>query len=170
VNITLTYPEGRAVLTRVPGAAALRMKTERRNTWNKSHVYTLPAVGWKGILDRLRAEAYGPRGGYKQQSQSLYTAIAKITQAVLERELHPAFKPGCGVVGASADVIPAFLDGPRRKPYPPGQFVLLLPRHVVNRGRVLTVWEPDDWSPGEEPLYSEHLHQVVAVEVGFTGS
>lgn len=169
MNITLTYTEGRTVIGRVPPAVAERLRSTRRHAWNKSHVYTLPAVGWRGVLDELRSKAYGPRGGYNGPT-SLYTAIAKITTAVREWELHPAFVRGRGVVGVSADVVPAFLNGLERSPYPPGEFALLLPKHVMSHGRVLTVWERGDWSPGEEALHGEHLHHLVAAEVGFGGT
>lgn len=171
MKITLSYTEGRTVRTRVTPDLNVALHEVRVHTWNRSHVYNLPAVAWWLILDELRAAAYGPMGGRAQRSSSLYTAIAKITDAVLTNELHPAFTEGRGVVGIAADIIPAFVneDG-TRSPYPPGRFVLLLPQHITSRGRTLTVWQPGGWSPGQEATHSEEFHLRFGVKVGVGGA
>lgn len=167
MKITLTYAEGRTVRTRVTPDLKLALREVRRHSWNKSHVYNLPAIAWRRILDELRAVAYGPMGGRAQRVDSLYVAIAKITEAVITHELHPAFTDGRGVIGGSADIIPAFVtDDGLRSPYPPGRFVLLLPQHIVSRGRTLTIWGPGGWSSGEEPTHSEQFHLRFWVDVG----
>lgn len=148
-------------MKRVPDDLAEAMHEVRKHCWNKSHVYALPAIAWRRILDELRAVAYGPRGGFAVPGESLYSAIGKITEAVRTMELHPAFTDGKGVIGAANEIIPAFLqDDGTRSPYPPGRFALLLPEHIVSRGRMLTVWYPGRWESGEEPLHSERFHLV----------
>ncbi len=164
MKITLSYAEGRSCISRLPDRLAVELREGRKHTWGRSHVYLLPPIGWKLVLDSLRAVAYGPRGGYKHQAPSLYTAIAKIADTVRTWELHPAFVEGRGVVGVTGEVVPAFLIARRRSPYPPGEFVTLMPHHVLDRGRTLTVWRPGDYS-GKDPLCSEGFHTGVFIEV-----
>lgn len=166
MKITLTYHEGRSVLSRLPDWMTEDLRAMRKNSWNKSHVYLMAPVGWKFILDELRAGAYGPQGGYAGPP-SLYTAIAKITDTVRAWELHPAFDEGKAVVGVTGEVVPGFLE-PRpgtRSPYPPGEFVLFAPHHILDRGRKLTMWRPVDWVSGEDPLCREDFHTRVFVEI-----
>lgn len=131
----------------------------RRHCWNKSHVYELPAIAWKRALDELRAVAYGPKGGRSANSESLYSAIAKIADNVRTFELHPAFTPFKGVVGADTTVAPGFLtpDG-QRSPYPPGKFGLLCPHHISRMGTTLTTWSWGDWCLSDEPCHREGFH------------
>lgn len=169
MRIALTYPEGHTVRTRVSRASnelGVALLEARKHTWHKSHVYELPAIAWRRILNELCADAYGPRGGYAHPStKSLYSAIAKITDTVRSYELHPAFTDGRGVVGASGETVPAFIsDDGTRSPYPPGRFVVLTPRHIDSLGRMITFWEPQA-STGEEPLESEGFHLRFWVEV-----
>jgi len=165
MKITLTYMEGRAVMTRVSADLAEAMHEVRKHCWNKSHVYVLPALAWRRILEELRAIGYGPRGGYAERTESLYSAIAKIADAVRAHELHPAFVDGRGVVGSATEIVPAFLsDDGTRSPYPPGRFAVLMPEHLISRGTMLTTWYPGRWSPGESPLHSEGFHLRFWVE------
>lgn len=158
MNIVLTYNEGRSVMSRVADDLAEAMHEVRKHCWHKSHVYELPAVAWRNILDDLRAVAYGPRGGKAEGAESLYSAIAKIADTVRGFELHPAFTDGKGVVGAATEIVPAFIMDGRRHPYPPGEFMLLVPHHIKARGALLTVWRPDVWSGVEEPLHRVGFH------------
>lgn len=165
MRIALTYPEGGTVVKRVSDELAAALLEVRRNSWHRSHVYELPAIAWRRILDELRAVAYGPRGGFAYQSKSLYSAIAKIADIVRSYELHPAFYEGRGVVGASGVTVPAFVsDDGTRSPYPPGRFTVLTPRHINSLGRLITFWEPGV-STSEEPLESEGFHLRFWVEV-----
>jgi hypothetical protein len=142
----------------MPDWLATEMRACRKNSWNKSHVYVMPAVGWKWVLDYLRTDAYGPRGGFAHNAPTLYSAIAKIADAVRKWELHPAFDER-GIVGVSGELVPAFLKGDgTRSPYPPGDFVVLAPHHVLDRGRKLTEWRRADWVSSEDPLCSEDFH------------
>lgn len=166
MKITLTYSEGRACTSRVADDLADAMLEVRRHCWHKSHVYELPAIAWLRILDELRSDAYGPQGGFKERVPSLYSAIAKIAKKVRAFELHPGFQPLMGVVGADPTIIPAFItaDGVR-KPYPPGEFTLLCPEHLVSLGRTLTVWRSDGWcSAVEHPLHREEFHLRFVVD------
>lgn len=164
MKITLTYVEGRVLTRRLPEPIARRLIEGRRNSWNQSHIYLFPPVGWRWILDHLRVEAYGTRGGKKYQADSLYTAIAKITEAVKMWELHPAFAK-IAWYGISAEIVPAFHNDGGLSPYPPGEFVLLAPAHITQQGHKLTVWKPVDWLPGEDPLHREDFHLGVWREI-----
>lgn len=170
MRITLTYNEGRSVMSRVADDLAEAMHEVRKHCWHKSHVYELPAVAWRNILDDLRAVAYGPRGGKAEPAESLYSAIAKIADSVRGFELHHAFTEGQGVIGAATEIVPAFITDGGRHPYPPGDFVLLVPHHIKARGALLTVWEPGDWSSVEEPLYSVGFHLRFWRQSGVGGS
>lgn len=138
------------------------MHEVRRHCWDKSHVYELPAIAWRRVLDRLREIGYGERGGRAINSESFYTAVAKITEAVIEHELHPAFKD-LAVVGIATDVIPAFDWNGYWGPYPPGRFALLCPEHLVRYGRTLTLWREGTWPSAESPLHREDFHRQFAV-------
>ena len=167
MRIALTYAEGRTVQTRVSDELGDAMMEVRRHTWHRSHVYELPAVAWRRILNELTERSYGPRGGKAHpSSKSLYSAIAKIADNVRAYELHPAFTEGKGVVGASGETVPAFVsDDGTRSPYPPGRFAMLVPRHLTTYGRMITFWEPEA-SPGQEPLEREDFHLGFWVKVG----
>jgi hypothetical protein len=166
MRIALTYAEGRTVQTRVSDELGTALLEVRKHTWHRSHVYELPALAWRRILNELTEKAYGPRGGKAHPStKSLYAAIAKIADTVRSYELHPAFTEGRGVVGASGETVPAFVsDDGTRSPYPPGRFAMLTPRHINSLGRMITFWEPEG-SPGQHPLESEDFHLRFWVEV-----
>ena len=163
MKITLTYHEGRSLLRCLDEPLVTFAVDNRKNTWRQSHVYHLPAAGWRRILDNATARAYGPRGG-KKYGASLYTGIAKVAKAVREWELHPAFRPDCGVVGIDTTVLPGFIthDG-LRSPYPNeyAKFVLFCPQLHLDRGRQLTTWEPGSCA-SEHPLHSEEFHRIFA--------
>lgn len=161
--VVLTYAEGRAVVTRVDEDLSDAMLEVRKHCWERSHVYELPAIAWKRALDRLREVGYGQRGGRAVNSESFYTAVAKITEAVVDFELHPAFRD-LAVVGVATEIIPAFEVGEERwSPYPSGRFGLLCPEHLVRYGRTLTVWREGSWPSAESPLHREEFHRQFAV-------
>ena len=160
MKITLTYHEGRAVIDAVPARTGHHLHETRRHTWGRSHIYLLPPVGWRGVMDAMRDAGFGERGG-RRKSDSFYGALAKIVDAVKTWELHPAFRRA-SVVGYDKAVIPAFTHDGGLSPYPdrePVEFVLLHPRHTDTFGFKATTWGPDVWgrSP-ENPCHSSHFH------------
>ena len=162
MRIKLTYAEGRALLVAMPEEVSDRLLAERRHCWNKSHLYELPPVAWREVRDYMRRIGFGQRGGRKH-SESFYSALAQIVEDTVSFELHPAFH-GRAVIGLATDLIPAFIaeDG-TLSPYPPGEFVVLHPQHIVRHGKNLTIWRPDDWASSEDPSHRREFHRGLGV-------
>lgn len=126
--------------------------------------YTLPAIGWRQVLDILVANSFGPLGGKLDRiPKSRYTAIKNIAAAVMAIEGHPALREG-SVLGHTGVVVPAWSDRLTLSPYPPGvlkdtRFVLMWPIHLEANGHPVTAWEPrQPPSDTEELTYREDFH------------
>lgn len=170
MKIILNYHEGRAVLSRAPDWMEENLREGRKHTWKKSHIYEMPAVGWRDLLTILFNTAYGPRGG-KVSGDSLYTAIGKITSAVRSFELHPAFSDSAMLDGRPV-IIPAFMYKKYRTPYPIEDnghtFTVLMPRHQKHNDHTLVTWAPaSEWELArlpEDPMCDEAVHAWFAAQ------
>lgn len=163
MKVRLTHPQWMTVRRRISDDLVEAMIELRSEAIGRAHDYLLPAIGWRRVLTELEATAYGPIGGSTQGPESLYRAISKIANAVATIENHPALTLGKGVMGVSADVIPAWrLDDVSFSPYPMmmrGEFVVLFPELHGGGQRIITVWRPRP--PGSQPesvLHEEILH------------
>jgi hypothetical protein len=163
VIVTLSNYQWNSVRARLDEFHVEQMARHRVHSGRSRFDYLLPAIGWRQVLDRLVEVSFGPLGG-KQQSQpkSLYSAIRTISGAVMRMEGHPALR-WRGVMGISAEVIPAWRTGviAACTPYPQdnAEFVVLWPYQVETAGWTVTAWRPTPGSSDAEQLtYCEDFH------------
>jgi hypothetical protein len=145
--VRLTHTQGRVVMDRVPELHATRMQEHRRAYGRSQHDYTLPAIGWRQVLDKLMGGAYGPNGGkLRNEPVSLYTAISRIANEVAKVEHHPGLS-GHAVIGVQPDVLPVWKyttvsmrPGYDIYPVYTGEFGTLFPHLRAGNGRDFTEW------------------------------
>lgn len=174
--VHLNAQQWQAVAARIPVEWKEAMREHRVQTYGKAHNYDLPAICWRRIFDLLSAKATGPLGGNTQGPEALYGAIQKMIRLIMQAEQHPALVPGRSVTGWRSEVIPAWQDpvSAHRSPYPHDgwTFVLLRPRHFVEREWSLTMWEStpdDDLLVAESRTHCEQLEAVFHAQISPVG-
>jgi hypothetical protein len=164
--IALSGQQWNSVSQRIPAGWKQAMKEHRTQTYGRSHNYDLPAICWRRLFDHLSAQATGPLGGNTQGPEALYSAISVIIRRVMQMEHHPALR-GQAVTGWRPEIIPAWRS-PHRLfscyPVPDEPFVLLIPRHITERGWKLTTWVS---APDDDLLVAESLANSDEMELIF---
>lgn len=137
----------------MPEIIGLAMETNKFRYARKSWAYDLPAIAWRQARDHLVESCFGPMGGkLDTMPMSVYSGLAKISDAVMRMEHHPALIPGRGVKGWVAEIIPAWRRGDVYEPYANGtDMLLLVPRHLTASGHQITTWNPGIVPAGFEP-------------------
>ena len=158
MRIRLSYYQWQSVSARLPELTVRRAVEHRVTATSKSHYYELPAIAWQQIVDILRAEAYGPRGGRREVlPASFYSAKARIEASVAMRLHHPALMKRV-VQFAQDEVIPVWATDDGWTPVPPvglrgvnasesdertpSGFTVLLPHVRTHQGDIVTEWAP----------------------------
>lgn len=165
VIVRLTHQQGRAVLDRCDDQYRGHLLHRRIPYGRRQHDYELPAIGWRTLLDRLEAEAWGPKGGKRRdRPNSFYTGLSRIHAAVARREHHPALAHQ-GVMGVDDEIIPVFSNGRDYSPYPADDrdtFLILVPRAHEVRGHTITEWVVGDRPRSEYLMHpGDHLRFVM---------
>lgn len=143
--VTLTWAQWAACRLRLSEDLVEAM-IEHRSARGKAHDYTLPAIGWRRVMDELSAQAYGPLGGQIAGAEALYRALSKVTDIVGIVETHPAYTLGRAMIGIQKEVFPAWVDlhgpDPIRSPYPAAgcEPRMLRPQHQFQGDNVYTWW------------------------------
>lgn len=150
MRVRLTHAMSDAVVKRVSSDLGAALVAHREPYGRTQHEFTLPAIGWRRILDELLRQCYGPAGGKLKMkgrpSESTYLAIGRIAECVKRIEAHPALREA-GVPGVAGDVLPAWVDvsgepGRRYSPYPRvgWEAWLMVPHQITVSRQTVTVW------------------------------
>lgn len=145
--VRLTHNMAKSVKMRVDADLAAAMDAHRVPYGATQHDYTLPAIGWRRILDCMIGACYGPAGGRLghsgRPSNSAFSAIGRIAKGIGAVEAHPALR-NAAAMGWHGDVVPVWVTPTQVSPYPidGGQFELLVPEHIEQNRSKMTVWHP----------------------------
>ena len=145
--IRLTHNMAKSVKMRVD-ADLVEALDENRVAYGKTqHDYTLPAIGWRRILDQMIAACYGPAGGRLghsgRPSNSAFGAIGRIARGIGAVEAHPALR-NAAAMGWQGEIVPVWVSPTRVSPYPfdGAEFRLLVPHHTELNRTKTTAWYP----------------------------
>jgi hypothetical protein len=135
---------------------------EAEQPWGTAQSWdcTMPAIGWKRVLQALDELVVGPRGGVRRAARSaLVNARHRIAKQLATMEAHPALR-GVAVPETSTVAIPAWWDGERWSIYPltGEKMVILFPSREEWGGMMVTQWHPA--LPAGTGLADEAAHRV----------
>jgi len=106
----------------------------------------MPAIAWRTLRNVLFPHVYSVKGFQRKEAPLTATRALSSIQAGLNlREKHPALR-NAGAIGIHMDILPVWhLPQPSDdfvySPYPgKGTFMVLMPEHITQGGRRVTVW------------------------------
>lgn len=145
--VKLTHQQARSVQRRVSTFHGEQLVAHRRKHGRTQHLYEMPPVAWRQILDEMLRVCYGPMGGKLDRGvpKSAYAAVRRISDAVRRIENHPALN-GRIVQGSTGDIVLGWWERESAplSPYPPNDPVLkarwLVPEQFVLNGMDCTRW------------------------------
>lgn len=103
---------------------------------------TMPAIGWKMVLEALTLDAFGRDGrGRGDARSSTRNAVKAVARGVSLRDGHPSLR-GEATLGDHFEVLPAWNRDGGWSAYPliGAAFVLLIPVHLTSELGPVTRW------------------------------
>lgn len=106
----------------------------------------MPAIAWLRMRNALFPNVYSVKGFQRKEAPlTASRALSSIQAALNLREKHPAMRCA-GAIGIHMDILPVWRLLPsngdyKYSPYPGnGTFMVLMPEHITEGGRRVTVW------------------------------
>lgn len=125
----------------------------------------MPAIAWLRMRNILFPQVYSVKGFQRKEApMSATRALSSIQASINLREKHPALR-GAGAIGIQRDILPVWKlrqtsDDFKYSPYPgKGTFMVLMPEHITQGGRRITVWHEALSSP-ESVFLQEATHLI----------